>query len=397
MRLSILFLLLPSIGLSQQVINADQFFSLGLSGFEPIGKPTAEQLNFPWIDKYEFRTETRDFEPGKQEYTFRISPSTAGIRRAQRAYYEEMRNAPDFDGQEIYCDYVLSLHMDWLSLFMLHENQNALNELAVLLKDKQTIYERMAGTYDVDPEKLLKLQTEKSELEMAMNKLRQERGLLFQKYPIQNQEIDFGHFITLEAISDFLANNILSANESAMMDSKTTYKKQLLVREMELESSENKRLVDFLQLKYTGPHTDALQERLSVGLGIQLSNSGSKKLKMQELKMELDQLEQQSKRDIQLKQSTLLVFERELQADIQAFFHFQKTMEEEQKQLESLSSGFSQKEGVSPLFLLEIEERRLSMKIKALGKKERLLKDYLMYLQESGKMCQPTFVNYLAP
>ncbi len=36
------------------------------------------------------------------------------------------------------------------------------------------------------------------------------------------------------------------------------------------------------------------------------------------------------------------------------------------------------------------------MKIKSLDKKEDLLKDYLAYLHQSDKMCQSTFVNYLA-
>ena len=90
----------------------------------------------------------------KQEYTLRVSPSTAKIRSAKKKdYYAEMRNAPDFDGQAIYCDMILSLHMDWLSLFILSENKVILNEMLVILNDIQTIFERMAGTLDFDLEK----------------------------------------------------------------------------------------------------------------------------------------------------------------------------------------------------------------------------------------------------
>ena len=397
MRLSIFFLLLPFVCLSQQTITAEQFFFLGLSNFEAIEKTAGERVNFPWIDRYELRTETSDFDFDKQEYTFRVSPSTAKIRSAQKAYYEAMRNAPDFEGQEIYCDLVLSLHIDWLSLFILQENQSILDDLAVILNDKQTIYERMAGTYEFDPEKLVKLQTEKSDIQISLNQLELERDYLLNHYDLQDQELDFGDFITVEAMSTWLANNLLSLNASGMTDQATAYKKQLLLKEMELESSENKRLIDFVQLKYNGPHSDALQERVSIGLGFQLSKSGSQKLKMQELQIEQEELNRKSERNMQENQEKLSTLENKLQSDIQAFFHFQKIMEEERAQLQKLSGQIAQKEGSSPLFLLDIEERHLAMKLKSLNQKEDLLRDYLRYLQQSDKMCQSEFVNYLIP
>ena len=397
MRLSIFFLLLPFVCFSQQTITAEQFFSFGLSNFESIENTAGKRVNFPWIDRYELRTETSDFDFDKQEYTFRVSPSTAKIRSAQKAYYEAMRNAPDFEGQEIYCDLVLSLHIDWLSLFILQENQSILDDLAVILNDKQTIYERMAGTYEFDPEKLVKLQTEKSDIQVSLNQLELERDYLLNHYDLQDQELDFGDFITVEAMSTWLANNLLSLNASGMTDQETAYKKQLLLKEMELESSENKRLIDFVQLKYNGPHSDALQERVSIGLGFQLSKSGSQKLKMQELQIEQEELNRKSERNMQENQEKLSTLENKLQSDIQAFFHFQKIMEEERAQLQKLSGQIAQKEGSSPLLLLDIEERHLAMKLKSLNQKEDLLRDYLRYLQQSDKMCQSEFVNYLIP
>jgi hypothetical protein len=102
-----------------------------------------------------------------------------------------------------------------------------------------------------------------------------------------------------------------------------------------LEASEKKRVFDFLQLKYSGPNSDPFQERVSLGLGFQLSNSGSKKLKMQELKLEQEALNLKSERVIQDKKLKLNTFENELQNDIKAFSHFQKTIEEERTELKN--------------------------------------------------------------
>lgn len=396
MRLFIVFLLLPAFCHSQQTIDTEQFFLQGLSTVDSLDAPTRDKVYFPWINEFELRTETRDFDVNSQEYTLRLSPSTRRIRNAQQAFYEELASSPDFDGQERYCELMLSLHEDWLSLYILTENLRVMESMMLVLNDKQTIYERMVGTYQFELEKLINLQTQQSNFEISLNKLEQEREYLLNKYNLQNLELDFGNFVTVEAIAEFLANNVLSADVAGLVDPETEYEKQLLVREIELESSENRQLIDFVQVKYNGPHTDFLRERLSVGLGFQLSNSGNQRLKMQELQIEQEELNRESERDIQEDQAKLTDLELKLRSEIQAFFHFQEVMEKERAQLQRLSSDISQKEGISPLILLEIEERHYSMKLESLKEMEDLLADYLTYLEESNKMCGPAFVNYLS-
>lgn len=395
MRFLILFLCLPLTTFSQRTINAEQFFAFGLSEHQVTSSPNYGDVNFPWIDRYEFRTETNDFELDKQEYLIRLTPSTGKIRNAQKALYRQMVNAPDIDGQEMYCDHKLALHLDWLSLHINKENQALLDELVIILNDKLSIYEKKVGTLEFNPEDLVNLYTEKSDIEIALNKLQLKWDYLLDKYNLQNYVINFGEFISIETISRLLAENMLSINESEMVDQKTEYRKQLLQKEIELEASEKKRIFDFLQLKYSGPNSDPFQERVSLGVGFQLSNSGSKKLKMQELKLEQDALNRKAERETEKKKTKLNTTETKLQNDIKAFSHFQKTIEEERSELKKLSNSISRKEGTSPLFLLNIEERHLKMKMKSLNKTEDLLKEYLKYLQESGVMCQGETVNYL--
>lgn len=398
MRLIFLCLLLPYFCSSQQAINAEQFFSLGLSRLAAVEKTAGEKVSFPWIDKYELRTETDDFDVNKQEYTLRLSPNSPKIRKAQKALYDELANAPDFEGQEIYCDLLLSLHVDWLSLFIIAENKTLLDEKAVILQDKQTLFERMAGTFELDPAKLLRLQTEKNDVEIDINELNLEWDYLLDKYGLQDQVLDFGDFVTIETLSAYLSNTASPAErESDLIDLETEHKKQLLIKEMEMESAERNRLVDFVQLRYSGPHSNNLEERLSIGVGFQLSTSGKQKLKIQELRIKQEELNLKAERATREKLEKLSTIEKELQNDLKAFFHFQQVTEEERAQLQDLSNKIAQKEGSSPLLLLDIAERNLVMQIKSLKRKEELLRDYLKYLHQSEKMCQADFVNYLNP
>ncbi len=396
MRLIFCCLFFPFFCLSQQTINADTFFSMGLSDLDSLEKTTQRNVNFPWIEEYQIRTETDEFDFDRQEYTVRVAPSTSKIRKAQKALYDEMRNAPDVDGQEIYCDKVLTLHLDWLKIFILNENKTVLDQLAVVLKDKQTVYERMVGSLDFNPERLLKLQIEKSDLELDLNEIITERNYFLNKYNIQDKKLDFSNFTNIETISKYLANaNLIPQNDSEPIDLETEHEKQLLIKEIELEKSENKKFLDFVQVKYRGPHDDLFRERVSVGIGLAISNSGNTKLKIQELQIKQDELTQKSIRDVQERQETIKVLKNRLESDIKVFLHFQKTMKDERIHLKKLSNKISQKEGTSPLFLLDMEERHLSMKIKSLDKKEDLINDYLRFLYQSNKMCQTDFVNHL--
>lgn len=395
MRLFIVFLFLPVLCHSQQTIDTEQFLMQRGATTVSQDAPTRDKVYFPWINEFEIRTETRDFDVNSQEYTLRLSPSTRRIRNAQKAFYEELSYAPDFDGQERYCELMTTLHQDWLSLYILTENLQVMEGMMAVLDDKQTIYERMVGTYQVELEKLISLQTQQSDVEISFHKLKMERDYLVNKYQLQGVELDFSNFVGVEEVSQFLANNILSADTDGLVDQETEFEKQLLSREIELETSENRQLIDFVQVKYNGPHTDFLRERLSIGLGFQLSNAGDKRLKMQELQIEQEELNRESERDIRDDQAKLTDLELKLSSDIQAFFHLQEVMQKERTHLQQLGNDISQKEGVSPLVLLEIEERHHTMKLESLEDLEDLLADYLNYLEESNKMCGPGVVNFL--
>lgn len=393
MRIVLILILFPLLSISQKTIDADQFFALGMSTFQQVEKTSRGDVRFPWIEQYEFRTETHDFDFDQQEYTFRISPSTSKIRKAQKELYQQMNEAPDFESEEVYCDFILSLQYDWLTLYMLNEHRNILDQLVIVLEDKQTIYERMAGSFDFDVQKLVKLKTAKSDLAIAINEIDLEKNFILGKYNMINQTLDFSNFATIETVANGI--NGLVINPDVLLDPEIAYDKQMLIKEYALESAEKKQLIDFAQLRYIGPHSDLFQERLSIGLGFQIPNSGNRKLKMQELQIRQDDLDREAERELYEQQARINKTERELRRDLLAFTHFQKTIDEERAQLKNLAKQISQKEGASPLFLLDIEERHLNTLTKSLKKKEDLFSNYLDLLGQSGKSCQQPIVNYL--
>lgn len=112
--------------------------------------------------------------------------------------------------------------------------------------------------------------------------------------------------------------------------------------------------------------------------------------------IEKEDLDKKASRNAQENTQKATALANKLLRQIEAFLHFESTMTKEREQLQMLKAKVSQKEGVSPLFLIDIEERHLSMKVKSQSNKEDLMRDYLKYLHQTNTICQPAFTNFLS-
>ncbi len=377
---------MPTICFSQESINVEDFFNFGISAFNiSENEYKSGELTFPWIEEYEFRTRTRDFEFEKQEYTLRLSPSTPGKRKAQKALSETINRTPDIEYKELRCNHVRIIYEDWLALFMIDQTLSILNKHGAILFDKQTIYNRMAGIYDFDLQKLVKLQTNLNDIKIDKDDLEMERSLIEEKYGINSKEYDFSNFITMEGLAQKLENFI--QGEIEVEDEMAIYEQDLITKEVALEKAEDKQILDFAQIRYEGPHSDFLQKRISLGIGLRIPNSGNRLLKIQELELEYAAIEHEKERkELRLKEK-LVRLEKQLKSKIQSVRNFSSTVEKERTQLKSLGDRIAQKEGFSPIILLDIEERHIETQLKELKLSEDLLSDYIDYLHESGRIC----------
>lgn len=392
-RILVLLLVFPYLSVAQTTINAEQFFDRGFSLLGTATKLESKNVRFPWIEEYELRSETRDFDFDQQEYTFRISPSTVKKRQAQKALAEHFDNVPDFEYQEMLCKHTLSLHLDWLSLYLITENNRILTALSQVLTDKQVVYEKMAGAYDFDFQELVKLQIAKSDLAIAMHELQLDQNYIENKYGLINPQFEFQDFVTMDQIYQVLTEETTLSNLN--IDPEFAYEKELVARELALEKSEARQFFDFAQVRYQGPHSDMIQERLSLGIGLRIPQSGNRKLKIKELQLKQKEFAREEQRDAQALQEEFNALRQKLLIDIQSYEFYMATIAEERIQLKNLGTKIAQKEGFNPLLLLDIEKRHLNTQLKALELQEDIFLDYLRYLEQSGQLCQQPRVNYL--
>ncbi len=378
---------------AQSAIDAAQFFARALAGSDTVTEISGKRIHFPWIEEYEIRTQTQDFETDKQQYTLRVSPSTLQKRKAQKALSEHLRLAPDFQQQEAYCELIYDVHRDWLALYLIHEEQKLLRRLDTVLQDRQRIFEKMAGSYDFDFQKLIRLQTDQNDLQVALHELSLQADQLRAAYGLSSTTFDFRDFITVEAIQQLLG--AVASDSLPLVDAELLYEQELLQREMALERAESRQIFDFAQFRYEGPSTDLYRERLSLGIGLSIPNSGNRRLKMQELHIEQQALQREQVREAAAWQQNMQELQQKLLRDIAAFHFHQQSLTEERRQLQNLGSQIAKKEGYSPLLLLDIEERYIDTRLKSFSKQEDILYDYLRYMEASGRLCSGEDRNFL--
>jgi len=353
----------------------------------------SESVGFPLIEEYDIRTETQRFDLERQEYTLRIKPSTPKIRKAQLALYEQMGNAPDIKSWEDRCERSYDAHRDWLKLYSIRAQISHVSALSSILDDRETVYERLAQANDLNHDRLIKLEIRKGDLRFRLQELELEREYILKKHGLVEVNMDFEGLMTVDEILSALQNRDNSMGDFA--DHQIAFEKDLLDREISLEEAEKRRLLDFAQLRYEGPHDALLERRISLGLGFNINRSGNRKLKILELQLEKDRLDAELERDKSNLENNLNDIVLDLEKDIASYHNYLNANSDELSVLDKLGSRLSQDINFSPLTLLEIKERSLDNEENAFEMKLRILSDYVKYVYESQVLCKSDPDNIL--
>ncbi len=392
--IAISFLLLSYLSLaSQQKVDSDVFLESNLNALQQESETLGSDLNFPWINEIELRTETRDFDLDKQEYTLRVRPSTPMIRKAQKALNLHYRSDPNENALEFYDDFVLDLYLDWISIFLISEEHKLLSELELVLKDKKLILERQMGIYNIDVKDLVDLELDRNTLIQTIFELNIEQEDLFEKYGLNEEQIDFTGIAPISKIESQI--NAVAFNNNSPDIQDILYEQDGIQKEIDLELAEGKQILDFAQLRYQGPHSKMLDEKLSIGIGFAIPNSGNRKLKIERFKLEKDQLDLRLKSESASRELRLLEETKELNRDIKIYKNFIKLKTKERGELDKIASLVKKKSGYDPMLILEINESILQGELKSVKYLEDIYLNYLKVLSISGALSANPFKNYL--
>jgi len=169
----------------------------------------------------------------------------------------------------------------------------------------------------------------------------------------------------------------------------------LFEKEVNLEQAKKGQILDFVQINYRGPHTDAVKERFSIGAAFNLNNSGSRKLKIEELNLQKQRLAAEMLQDQSILADGLASIQLNIQKDIAFYNYFTEVVGKERKYLNDLVDQLLNKSDFNPLHILNIKERQLQNETEKLKLTRDLFEQYLEFLYKSERICSELAQNFL--
>ncbi len=378
---------------TQARIDGHTFIQRGLGEFANETDSDPEDISMPRIEEYEFRTESQDFDLDRQEYTFRVSPSTPQKRKAQQAKYNHIAGRPDFVSDEYRCRQLADLHADWLSMYIIHRRLNLLARIGEVLADRQKILRKQVEIFKMDAREFVKLATNLTDAALAQKEMDLEWEALREKYAYTSEVLDFEDMIDAEKIVEIVSAQ--SFNGEQFFDREDAFDKSALLHEYALEKAEKQQYLDFAQIRYRGPHSDLLEERISLGLAFRLPNSGNRKIKMQELLFEMESIDREQIMRSERFLNRIEDLKRRILKDIKRLDYYTTVVADERVKLLELGQIILREEGVSPSLSLDVEERHIQTQLEILDMEEDIMDNFLEYLVLTNQMCSEVPINHL--
>ena len=381
---------------AQEVIRSDTFLERATQ--DPTVPSDSysrrQRVRLPWIESYEYRTETNEFDPERQEHALRLSPSSPGLQRARSRLAEHYQNKRSVAEAFYRHDRIEAAFQDWKDLYVGSQQLRRYNQLEAILADRLTVRQKQLQTQDGDVKKLLDMReryndvrVQRYELELSTQRLRERLGL-------ENTEIDFNDMAAAEQILLRLEGDTTTVRDPDLMEYR--YDRELLDRELALEKAEKRQYLDFVQVRYRGPHDEVWDERVQLRLGFALPTSGGRNLKMEEIRLEQEELarEQQVRRALLTKRATEL--RRTLRDRIRVYQTFEQIKDEEIEELRKVAQALTQRQGSDPDLLLKLNEETKQLQLDKLDRLEDIYDTYLDYLALTGELFAEPLQNYLA-
>lgn len=353
----------------------------------------------PFVEKMEFRTETDRLDFERQEYQFRMSFNKGRSRKVQdkitknniKLYETRTQIINQAELAKRY-KMIIDWHYGQLEL-------ERLKALKILAEDKKTVYQKMLlNALVIEIDDLLKVEEGILELDRDISKAeRLKAHAIRQLFPGQSALIDYtleaDSWISVERMESFLKENKTLPLQNLEQTQKEV-QVDFLQLEYDLEKSEEKKILDFVQVKYAQREDLEVHRELSLGLGFNIPTKSSARVKLNEDMLDIlnEQYEQQ-------------LITSNLEEKIAAYYaEFDMLIEEYRliqqqisaNRLEATYEKYSTTEEVNPLTLLRIKESVLENKrlVKEIEKEVCLL--FLEILKCKGLIHQTPTRNYLS-
>lgn len=393
---------LPKSMSSQEVWTTQQFLD-----FERDNTilPFEENLNFintkakgmPFVDNYEFRTETDEMELERQRFQFRLEFNSKEERKAYDRILMANRDRYFWLQAQYKQEAKEDRYNAIVDLYFLQREDELMQQEFELLKDKKTVLKKLLDSKsDIEiadwignEDELFNLRLDSIDLEVQRKEIARtifgaERSL---------PRIDVSNFLRLATIKNKLPQ-LLEEDAKNPDDEIAKAEMNIADAEYQLEIAEGNKWLNFAQIEYQADDRISFQREVGLGTSITLPSKRNNRAKKNEAALELIEKtyensiqEEENKRELLFEAAKLRGLFNQLD-ELNALIEGQK--------LDEIFTNFENQKIVSPLVLISIKRSILKNKKKQLNLEKDIYDSYINVLSRIGAFVNQPETNYLS-
>jgi len=349
-----------------------------------------KQFQAGWIEGMDIRTETGRFDFNRQRYLIRVAPSTPKIREAQTNLHQLYLKKADLERTLLKKDFIEIAYEEVLVFYEAFRKLRIKEALLIVLQDQEKVWSRLSLTDNKTTKDWVAIQQDITQLEVDIFKEQQ----LLENWQTEGLWLNWDNLLPIDSLLP--AINLRTNVRFQLQAREYDVDNLIIEREEGLEQAEQKKIIDFVQIEYNGPHIDPLREKVSLTAGFRLPFSANRKLKMEEIAIEKETLQQERRAEKQLNLHKEKAKKRELKLLIEEWtFAKNKFAQQAQKFL-----NFAQRDAAmtdnNPLFLLLQKEINIKRNLDVLKLEISIYQAYVDYLAFTEQLYQPSFDQFLS-
>lgn len=360
---------------------------------------TYNPYEVPLFDRVEFRTETHDFELGKQEYAIRVSPNSFKERKYNKKYYQSSLRLNQIRKLEALNEALADRYEYIVNLIKNGKVISIKQQLKLLLEDRINVLTQTQNTINFDYEDLLDAEDDYHDVKLDIIDLERKTERL--KFEISeflgledDFELDTAGMVDVNFIEAYINTLDLKSDSSNLQIAKGMENVTLAEFDFKEERADQNNPLGFFQTSYENDQNDPFKNDIRLGFGIRLPIANSSQPRLNRL--HLRQLDKESdleiiKDDVSKNKDQSI---EELRVLLLKYNTTKQTIEEGNS--ETSLRRYLSIEGISPLILLKIQESIIKKETTLSNLEKKIFDEYVRLLRDSGKLVEQPLKNYFS-
>jgi hypothetical protein len=351
-----------------------------------------KQYKLAPIQKLEFRTESNQLDPTRQEYALRVNPANPWEMHAQNRFFDQLTKQYELEKE-------LMLEKRLAERYLLIIDYAVTRQKVLLRQNEQTLTRQLIETLEkqtqsdyFDADKYFDLIIKEIEITENLEES-QTDFILIEKSFDQHKEIlntiSADNFVNMAQIDSALHESLAPPSRLVQLNE---LKDKSNVASIQLEKSNIN--VGYVQAQYQEFRIEQGRKPWNIGLGINIPLFNPNKQNITKRSLARIEDNHETNRDVQEQQLNAARLYQSLQNLLERQKQLQKRKQELQNsKIENLLIAYGDN---NPAISLKLKLQLAKLDFLDLNIKQKIWTDYILWLETTNRLLQPPYQNMLS-